>query len=292
MNAIIHKVKDNPLPQHSSAKSLANDFNAKYKLEKIRQTFDENQSPAFENDIPFTGTAMDNFQPLTQMQISSIIKASKPKSCELDPIPTSLLKQCSAELEPIITRIVNLSLETGSFPDIYKHAIIRPLLKKPGLDTDLKNYRPVSNLTYISKVIEEAAGQQFTKHLEKYHLQEVLQSAYRKTHSTETALLAVFDTLLTGLDQPNTACLVAMLDMSADFDTVDHTVLLERLRSTFGINGIVYQWFESYLSGRTVCVSVENTLSDRLDLNCSLPQGSKLGPRLYSDYTKPLGYLL
>ena len=69
------------------------------------------------------------------------------KSCELDTIPTTLLKQCRTELTPIITRIVNLSLETGVFPDQFKHAIIRPLLKKQGLETDSKNYRPVSNLT-------------------------------------------------------------------------------------------------------------------------------------------------
>lgn len=80
--------------------------------------------------------------------------------------------------------------------------------------------------------------------------------------------------------------------MSAAFDTVDHAVLLERLRSTFGIKGTAIRWFESYLSNRTVRVSIENTLSDSLELDCSLPQGSKLGPRLYSDYTQPLGNLL
>ena len=129
-------------------------------------------------------------------------------------------------------------------------------MKKQGLETDLKNYRPVSNLTYLSKIVEEAAGQQIASHLERNYLQEVCQSAYKKGHSTETALIAVFDALLTGLDKPNTGYLVAMLDMSAAFDTVDHAVLLERLRSTFGIKGTSIRWFESYLSNRTVRVSI------------------------------------
>ena len=156
----------------------------------------------------------------------------------------------------------------------------------------MKNYRPVSNLTYLSKVIEEATGRQFARHLQENSLQETLQSAYKGGLSTETALVAVFDALLSGLDEPNTGFLIAMLDMSAAFDTVDHAILLKRLKSTFGIQGMVIQWFQSYLSNRTVRISIENTLSDKIKLDCSLPQGSKLGPRLYSDYTQPLGNLL
>ena len=160
------------------------------------------------------------------------------------------------------------------------------------METELKNYRPVSNLSYMSKIIEEAAGRQIALHLERNSLQETLQSAYKKRHSTETALVAVFDTLLSSLDKPNSAVMVAMLDMSAAFDTVDHAILLKRLQSTFGFQGTVIRWFESYLSERTVRVSINDALSDTLELTCSLPQGSKLGPRLYSDYTQPLGYLL
>ena len=88
------------------------------------------------------------------------------------------------------------------------------------------------------------------------------------------------------------ACLVAILDITVAFDTVDYSVLLTRLRSTFGIQGTDIQLFVSYLSDRTVRVSIGNAHSDKLDLDCSLPQGSKLGPRLYSDYTQPLGFIL
>ena len=156
----------------------------------------------------------------------------------------------------------------------------------------MKNYRPVSNLSYLSKIIEEAAGRQMAQHLEKNSLNEMFQSAYKKGHSTETALISVFDNILTGMDKPNSALLIAMLDMSAAFDTVNHEILIKRLNMTFGITGKALQWFKSYLTDRTVCVSIGNTLSDKAQLDCSLPQGSKLGPRLYSDYTQPLGNLL
>ena len=140
MNKIMHKKNENPLPGHSSAQSLANDFNRyfKDKVETIRQTFDDDLTPAYSNDTDFCGIAFEHFEPVTEGDISLIIKSSKPKSCELDPIPTTLLKQCSTELTPIITRIANLSLKTGSLPDIYKHAIIRPLIKKTRFGNRIK----------------------------------------------------------------------------------------------------------------------------------------------------------
>ena len=95
-------------------------------------------------------------------------------------IPTSLINVCVDELAPIVARIVNLSLSTGTFPDQHKQAIIRPLLKKPNLEKEMKNYRPVSILAYRSKIIEEAAGRQMAQHLEKNSLNEMFQSAYKK----------------------------------------------------------------------------------------------------------------
>ena len=97
--------------------------------------------------------------------------------------------------------------------------------EKTGLETKLKSYSTVSNLTYISKIIVEATCRQLALHSERNSLQETLQSAYKKRHSTETALKAVFDTLIRSLDKPNSAVLVAMLDMSAAFDIVVHVLL-------------------------------------------------------------------
>ena len=109
------------------------------------------------------------------------------KSCALDPIPTPLLVKCIDVLLLVITKMVNISLESGHFPSAWKEALVRPILKKNGLDTVFKNYRPVSNLSFISKVTERAAFLQIDNHMKKHDLYPSLQSAYRKNNSRETA---------------------------------------------------------------------------------------------------------
>jgi hypothetical protein len=110
----------------------------------------------------------------------------------MDPVPTWLLKDCLDSLLPIITRIVNQSLTESEMPSNLKQSIVVPLLKKPKLDPEvLKNYRPVSNLTFVSKLIEKVVANRLIDHMKKNDLQEPLQSAYRQFHSTETALLRV-----------------------------------------------------------------------------------------------------
>jgi hypothetical protein len=111
---------------------------------------------------PFTGPQLHAFLPLSESEISKLIKESAPKSCELDPLPSSLVKD-HPSLHVAITSIVNKSLAKGVFPQDYKTAVVRPLLKKPSLDRDtLKNYRPVSNLSFVSKIAEKAVASQLT----------------------------------------------------------------------------------------------------------------------------------
>ena len=154
----------------------------------------------------------------------------------LDPLPTQLLKTNVDILSPVITRIVNLSLTTGKFPSSQKSAIITPLLKKASLDPEsLKNYRPVSNLTFVSKLLERIVAKQLRDHLSQHQLYEKHQSAYRKRHSTETALTRVQNDILRAMDDSKATVLV-LLDLSAAFDTVDHNFLLERLKQC-GISG-------------------------------------------------------
>ena len=294
LNKIMHRVKQNPMPDHQSDKELANAFNKffKDKVDNIRRTFNDCNESAFENDREFTGRPLSNFSPISEEKMEQIIHASKPKSCNLDPMPTSLIKACAAELAPIICRIVNLSLETAQFPEIYKTAIVKPLIKKPNLDPDLKNYRPVSNLAFVGKLIEDVVSQQINTQLVEIHLLEPLQSAYKAKHSTETALIVVFNSILCELDKKDTAVLLGLLDMSAAFDTVNHSILLRRLEHTFGVTSNALRWFRSYLVDRNVSVVIGTARSDPLILNCSLPQGSKIGPRSFSDYTQPLGNVL
>ena len=134
----MHREKSNPLPDHKSDKELANQFNQffKEKNDKIRDTFFDEE--AFEHDIEFAGHQMGIFNPITLDEMKRIIRASKPKSCDLDPIPTDLLKSCTDELAPIICRIVNLSLEIAIFPKVFKCAIVKPLIKNQLLILNLK----------------------------------------------------------------------------------------------------------------------------------------------------------
>src|SRR5712691_2684804 len=120
-------------------------------------------------------------------EITRLVLQSPPKQCELDPIPTSILQQSISVLAPTITNIVNLSLSTSTFPQSFKHAVISPILKKPNLDKDnLSNYRPVSNLSYLSKLTERVVKTRISNHINNHSLFNSFQSAYTRFHSTES----------------------------------------------------------------------------------------------------------
>ena len=199
---------------------------------------------------------LDTFRPTTEKEIVDIIKSSKPASSEIDPIPTTLLKECCTEVAPIIPKIVNLSLVNAYVPHSMKKAVIRPLIKKVTLDPEtFKNYRPVSNLSFISKILEKVIARGLNEYLADNNLHTKMQSAYKGFHSTETALLRVHNDLTRALDNKQMAILV-LLDLSAAFDTIEHDTLLKRLRTRFGISGKALDWIESYIKGRTQYVSI------------------------------------
>ena len=219
---------------------------------------------------------------------SYFIKSSKVKTCAFDPLPASVLTKCLLRLLPVITDIVNRSLDEAFIPNSLKTALIIPLLKKTNLDTeDFKNFRPVSNLPFVSKLIEKSVAVQLVQYIDD-SLDEKLQSAYKKLHSTETALLKVHDDILRAVDRGCTVVLL-LLNLSAAFDTVDHGLLLHRLNTWFGIKGKVLAWFKSYLTDRSQFVSINGSNSSQSDLMFGVPQGSVLGLILYLLYTSPLG---
>ena len=209
------------------------------------------------------------------------------KSCELDVVPTNVLKQCLDALVPPITKFVNLSLTSGSFPYDWKVAKVRPLLKKPGLDLIESNYRPVFNLSFISKLVEKCMLDQLNEHCALHHLMPDYQSAYRQHFSCETALVRLCSDILWSMEQQKVTALVTV-DLSAAFDTVDHDILLNVLNKYYGITGTALKWFESYLRPRGLQVSINNDLSSIKDLTFSVPQGSCAGPVLYSLYAATL----
>lgn len=142
------------------------------------------------------------------------------------------------------------------FPDDFKQAIVKPLLKKPSLDKEcLKNYRPVSNISFISKIIEKFVAKRIKDHISSNTQHDNLQSAYRAAHSTETALLRVHHDIAVSLDKG--CCAVQlMLDLSAAFDVIDHDILFRRLEYSYGIAGSVLRWLQSYLGDRSQRVSI------------------------------------
>ena len=165
-------------------------------------------------------------------------------------------------------------------------------MKKSDLDPEiLKNYRPVSNLNFISKIVEKVIMQRLDEHLTQHSLHDPLQSAYRKDHSTETAITKIHHDIITSLDEGRCTVL-ASLDLSAAFDTVDHDILLHRLWTYYGIRGIAHQWFSSYLRDRQTKICINSSYSESRRLKCGVPQGSVLGARLYTMYTRQMSAIM
>lgn len=263
------------------------------KIDKIRRDLDSMaiaSVPA--TSPPFTASSFLSFFPVDESCVRDCILSCQPKTCPLDPIPTPLLLECLDSILPSLTALFNSSLTSGVFPDPFKQALVTPLLKKPSLDVnELKNYRPVSNLSFISKILEKLALAQISDYLNSNSLLDPLQSAYRPGHSTETALLKVVNDLLLSIDNRNVS-LLTLLDLSAAFDTIDHSILLQRLQHDFGIGQSALQWFSTYLSGRSQSVIVEGNISDSIPLQYGVPQGSVLGPVLFVLYVKPLSSII
>lgn len=159
-------------------------------------------------------------------------------------------------------------------------------LKKITLDPgDLNNYRPISNLSFASKLVERSIAARFVKHCDQNHLFPVRQSAYRRHHSTETAVLIVHNDVIRAIDDGKLTVML-FLDLSSAFDTVDHDIMLSILRRRFSVEGAALNWFHSYLTDRSQTFSVGDSNSDPLDVSCSVPQGSVLGPVEFVAYTE------
>src|SRR5664279_1885984 len=272
--------------KHSAA-DFANHF--QNKVEAIRVATASATPPEVEfRPCPILST----FSVVTADEVAKIIARSPSKHCSLDPAPTRLVKRLSPLLVDVIAQMCNASFAEGVFPRCLKSAVVRPRLKKPTLDPDdLNSYRPISNLSFISKVVERAVAARFNEHADVHKLLPGCQSAYRANHSTETAITAVHNSIVRAVDRGKVTALI-LLDLSAAFDTVDHNILLGVLENRFGLQGPVLQWYDSYLTGRTQTFQIGVTHSDAFDVDCSVPQGSVLGPLKFIAYTEDLVKLI
>ena len=295
----MHRKQDSKLPT-GSLPEIVDSFGLYFvtKIENIRKKIiDTCPAPTHNSHPPPSNlepclSKLSNFSLATDDEITKIILKSKNATCDLDPLPTDLLKKCLPTIVPLITKLVNISLSTGSVPSCFKYALVKPLIKKASLDPEIqKNFRPISNLPFHSKVLEKIVSKRLYDYMTDHNLHEIMQSAYKPNHSTESALIRIQNDILRELDKRHGMVLV-LLDLSAAFDTIDHQILLKRLEDQLGICGTVLSWFASYLSDRSSAISINKQTSGPSTCHFGVPQGSVLGPVLFTIYTMPLSKII
>ena len=243
---------------------------------------------ALRSDGTFSGEPLRDPEPPTVDEVRKLIDSMPAKSSPIDSIPTSIIKSCSEIFSILITRLATLSFRDGSFPGCYKTASVTPLLKKKDLDRDNPaNFRPISNLHTISKVLERLFLSRINAHVEGSTHYNQFQSAYRRGFSTETAILRMLNDVYCAADE-KCRSMIVLLDLSAAFDTIDIDTLLRRLEHTFGITGPALQWLRTYLEDRKQYVRVGNDRSTAVSSEFGVPQGSVLGPKLFATYIAPI----
>ena len=223
--------------------------------------------------------------------MTELISQMNKTHCQNDPIDIRGLDfKKFPELISYYCDIINLSFQTGKFPEEEKFAYVRPLIKKGGDPDKLASYRPLYNTSFLSKLIEKAMLGQLKSHMDGFHNLPCFQSAYRDAHSVESALCCVYNDLVKA--KANGDCtMMILLDLSSAFDTIDHILLLDELE-LMGIGGIAPNLIRSYLSNRGFCVTIDNDASKVGFMKSGVPQGTIMGPFLFIIYTASLQYVL
>ena len=265
--------------------SKANVLNAYFAAQSTNDQNDQ-QVPHCEvegRDIPVLSQIV-----VTENDVLSILnRLNVNKSCGSDKIPNKILKLAGILIKEPLTKLFNKSLEQGVYPDMWKHANITPIFKHKGSSSDPKNYRPISLLPNISKILEKVVFDKIYKHITFHGLITERQSGYRPHHGTQAQLVYLTHRLYSALDKDMDFTTI-YLDISRYFDRIWHQGLLKKCKHHFGITGNLLKWLTSYLENRTHCVHINGTYSSVRTINASCPQGSVLGPLLALIYLNDL----
>ena len=207
------------------------------------------------------------------------------KATGLDNIPARFVCDAADQIAPCIAHITNLSFHQCKLPSDLKQARVVPLYKKAS-KTEPGNYRPVSILCIISKIIERVVYNQINDHLKRNNLLYEFQSGFRTSYSTDTCLVYMTDYIRSKIDCGE-YCGMVMIDLQKAFDTVNHGIMLEKLKA-MGFNERSLAWVQSYLGNRSQVVEIKGTMSTYGEITCGVPQGSILGPLLFSLYVNDM----
>ena len=278
------KETNNATEPTNLTKPIANVFNSFFATigKKTLQKLGTHE-PTF---IP-SATSGYSFHPITPSEVELLIENLKTNTAVgYDKIPAKILKDLKSTISTPLSKIINLSFETDTFPISMKHAVVRPIFKNKGSDDDPQFYRPISVLTALSKIIERAATNRIVKFLENHNKLYNSQHAYRQHHSTITSLVETTEYIHEALEMKQIPAIVAT-DLSKAFDSVSHTLLLQKLEK-MGFHKSCINWIKSYLSHRTQITKFSSVESDEEVVQSGVPQGSILGPVLFIAYTADL----